>query len=204
MNTLEDVLQMPLYDMQGTKAVAAGAIDATFKINGVAVGPVAAVLADDSNGALRAAINAKTSQTGVVASLGASNQLVLTSTAGGAIQLTSGTGADAQTDSNVLGFNKYMQMSKSAETLFQTYTAQRLNIENEKKEYLELVEQKKKLQEQQASLEAQLQDALQYSVANKELYDNLKIGLNQETTIKNKIEQTKSQIENIYKKATIS
>jgi DNA sulfur modification protein DndD len=104
---------------------------------------------------------------------------------------------------NVMGFNKYMQMSKSAETLFQTYTAQRLSIENEKKEYLELVEQKKKLQEHQTSLETQLQDALQYSVANKELYDNLKIGLNQETTIKNKIEQTKSQIENIYKKETI-
>lgn len=104
---------------------------------------------------------------------------------------------------NVMGFNKYMQISKSAETLFQTYTAQRLNIENEKKEYLELVEQKKKLQEHQTSLETQLQDVLQYSVANKELYDNLKIGLNQETTIKNKIEQTKSQIENIYKKETI-
>jgi DNA sulfur modification protein DndD len=104
---------------------------------------------------------------------------------------------------NVMGFNKYMQLSKSAETLFQTYTAQRLNIENEKKEYLELVEQKKKLQEQQVSLETQLQDALQYSVANKELYDNLKIGLNQETTIKNKIEQSKSQIENIYRKENI-
>ena len=104
---------------------------------------------------------------------------------------------------NVMGFNKYMQISKSAETLFQTYTAQRLNIENEKKEYLELVEQKKKLQEHQTSLETQLQDVLQYSVANKELYDNLKIGLSQETTIKNKIEQTKSQIENIYKKETI-
>ena len=104
---------------------------------------------------------------------------------------------------NVMGFNKYMQISKSAETLFQTYTAQRLNIENEKKEYLELVEQKKKLQEHQTSLETQLQDVLQYSVANKELYDKLKIGLNQETTIKNKIEQTKSQIENIYKKETI-
>jgi DNA sulfur modification protein DndD len=104
---------------------------------------------------------------------------------------------------NVMGFNKYMQMSKSAETLFQTYTAQRLNIEKEKQEYLELVEQKKKLQEQQTSLETQLQDALQYSVANKELYDNLKTGLNQETTIKNKIEQTKTQIDNIYKKENI-
>ena len=104
---------------------------------------------------------------------------------------------------NVMGFNKYIQMSKSAETLFQTYTAQRLNIENEKKEYIELVDQKKKFQEHHTSLETQLQDALQYSVANKELYDNLKIGLNQETTIKNKIEQTKSQIENIYKKENI-
>lgn len=104
---------------------------------------------------------------------------------------------------NVMGFNKYMQMSKSAETLYQTYTAQRLNIEKEKQEYLELVEQKKKLQESQTSLETKLQDALQYSVANKELYDNLKTGLNQETTIKNKIEQTKAQIENIYKKENI-
>lgn len=104
---------------------------------------------------------------------------------------------------NVMGFNKYMQMSKSAETLLQTYTAQRLDIENEKNEYLELVEQKKKLQEQQASFERQLQDSLQYSVANKELYDNLKIGLNQETTIKNKIEQSKAQIENIYRKENI-
>ena len=104
---------------------------------------------------------------------------------------------------NVMGFNKYMQMSKSAETLYQTYTAQRLNIEKEKQEYLGLVEQKKKLHESQTSLETKLQDALQYSVANKELYDNLKTGLNQETTIKNKIEQTKAQIENIYKKENI-
>jgi DNA sulfur modification protein DndD len=51
--------------------------------------------------------------------------------------------------------------------------------------------------------ETQLQDALQYAVSNKELYDNLKSGLNQEITIKNKIEQTKLQIENIHKKEGI-
>lgn len=104
---------------------------------------------------------------------------------------------------NVMGFNKYMQMSKSAEALYQAYTAQRLNIEKEKQEYLGLVEQKKKLQETQSILESRLQDALLYSVANKELYDNLKIGLNQETTIKNKIEQTTAQIQSIYKKENI-
>lgn len=104
---------------------------------------------------------------------------------------------------NVMGFNKYMQMSKSAESLFQAYTAQRLNVEKEKLEYLQLVKEKKKHQETLANYETQLQDALQYAVSNKELYDNLKSGLNQEITIKNKIEQTKLQIENIHKKEGI-
>ncbi len=101
---------------------------------------------------------------------------------------------------NVMGFNKYMQLSKNAEKLYQDYTAHRLSVENEKQEYLQLLDQKKGLQDNLAQLEMQMQDALQYSVANKELYDNLKSGLNQETTIKNKIEQVRQQIENTYKK----
>jgi len=104
---------------------------------------------------------------------------------------------------NVMGFNKYMQMAKSAESLYQAYTAQRLQVENEKQEYLQLLEQKKKYEDSITQLQVQLQDALQYSVANKELYDNLKNGLNQESTIKNKIQQTKQQIDNIYKKEQI-
>ncbi len=104
---------------------------------------------------------------------------------------------------NVMGFNKYMQMSKSAESLFQAHTAQRLNVEKEKLEYLQLVDEKKKQQEIELQSETKLHDALQYAVSNKELYDNLKSGLNQETTIKNKIEQTKLQIESIHKKEAI-
>jgi DNA sulfur modification protein DndD len=96
-----------------------------------------------------------------------------------------------------------MVMAKSAESLFQTYTAQRLQVENEKQEYLQLLDQKKKQEEVISLLQLQLQDALQYSVANKELYDNLKGGLNQESTIKNKIEQTKLQVETIHKKEGI-
>ncbi len=101
---------------------------------------------------------------------------------------------------NVMGFNKYMQMAKAAESLFQQYTAQRLQIENEKKEYLALVEQKKVLEESLKQHEQNLQIALQYSVHNKDVFDNLKAGLNEEITIKNKIEQTKIQLEGIYKK----
>lgn len=101
---------------------------------------------------------------------------------------------------NVMGFNKYMQLAKSAEALYQSYTAQRLQVENEKTEYLELLEQKKKKDEEKLAIEQQQQDALQYSVSGKELYDNLKNGLNQETTIKSKIQQTQSTIEAIHKK----
>jgi DNA sulfur modification protein DndD len=104
---------------------------------------------------------------------------------------------------NVMGFNKYMVMAKSAETLFQTYTAQRLQVENEKQEYLQLLEQKKRQEEIINLVQIQLNDALHYSVANKELYDNLKGGLNQESTIKNKIEQTALQIDTIHKKEGI-
>ncbi|WP_247236435.1 AAA family ATPase [Telluribacter sp. SYSU D00476] len=101
---------------------------------------------------------------------------------------------------NVMGFNKYLQLARGAESLHQVYTAQRLQVENEKQEYLQLLEQKKKFESTLSTLQQQLQDALQYSVANKELYDGLKNGLSQETTIKNKMEQTKVQIENILKK----
>lgn len=97
---------------------------------------------------------------------------------------------------NVMGFNKYLQLSKGAENLFQSYTAQRLQVEGEKKEYLHLLEDKRRLDEQLFHLQNKMQDALQYSVSNKQLYDNLKNGLSQETTIKNKIEQTKLQINN--------
>lgn len=104
---------------------------------------------------------------------------------------------------NVMGFNKYIQLAKASETLYQQYTAQRLQVENEKKEYLGLIEQKNTFQESLKTLQQLQQDALQYSVAGKELYDNLKAGLNQETTIKSKIEQTKTTIDGIYKKEAI-
>lgn len=101
---------------------------------------------------------------------------------------------------NVMGFNKYMSLAKSAEHLFQEYTTQRLLVENEKKEYRELVNKKKELESSLTHTQSQLQDALQYSVTNKDLYDGLKAGMNQETTLKNKIDQINQQIAGIRKK----
>ena len=73
---------------------------------------------------------------------------------------------------NVMGFNKYIQLAKSSEGLFQQYTAQRLQIENEKKEYLSLVEQKKIYVEKQTNIYQQLQEALQYSVSENKYYED--------------------------------
>lgn len=101
---------------------------------------------------------------------------------------------------NVMGFNKYMQLADASENLYQTKTAQRLEVENEKKEYLELVKSKNELKSTIDNLKENLGNALNYSVQNKELYDNLKSGLNEETTINNKIEQTKLGIESTLKK----
>lgn len=101
---------------------------------------------------------------------------------------------------NVMGFNKYMQMATASENILQQYTAQKLQVEKEKQEYLALVEEKKQKDQAHKILNQEWELALQYAVANKELYDNLKAGLNEEKTIKNKIEQIEIQVQNTQQK----
>jgi flagellin len=80
-------------------AIAGGTLNSTnnITINGVTFGDDAdpvILAANDSDGALRDAINAVSNQTGVTASLDASNQLVLTAEDGRNIEVTAGgTGA---------------------------------------------------------------------------------------------------------------
>ena len=72
-------------------AVAAGSTGSDFAINGVTIGALT-VLANDADGSLVNAINQKTSQHGVVASVDESGYLTLTSTDGRAIKVTGDTG----------------------------------------------------------------------------------------------------------------
>jgi DNA sulfur modification protein DndD len=101
---------------------------------------------------------------------------------------------------NVMGFNKYIQLAKSSELIYQEYTAQRIQHEEERKDYIELTKQKADSEKEIKILDNEFQDALNYSVSNKELYDNLKKGLDEEKTIKNKINNLSNQIETIYDK----
>lgn len=95
---------------------------------------------------------------------------------------------------NVMGFNRYLSIAKAAESLTQDYTAQLLDLEKEKKEYLALIEEKKKENERLGELDEQHRKALDYSVSNKDLYDKLKTGLNEESTINNKVKQLEEEL----------
>ena len=95
----------------GGNAVSAGTTDAAFAINNVVIGAVT-VEANDADGALVSAINSKTSEHGVVASIGYDGKLTLTSTDDRAINVTEGgtgtatnavTGAAANDDFDTLG-----------------------------------------------------------------------------------------------------
>ena len=72
-------------------AVQAGTTGTDFAINGVTIGALS-VLTNDSDGILVSAINSKTSQHGVVASVDEGGYLTLTSTDGRAIKVTGETG----------------------------------------------------------------------------------------------------------------
>ncbi|NJK88914.1 MAG: flagellin [Myxococcales bacterium] len=86
----------------GAHAALTGAT-AAFAINGVGIHTGGqAILANDSNGVLRNAINAVSDVTGVTASVGASNQLILTAVDGRNVQVT-GTEATGGEAGDILG-----------------------------------------------------------------------------------------------------
>lgn len=98
---------------------------------------------------------------------------------------------------NVMGFNRYLTLAKASESLTQDYTAQLLGIEKEKKEYVSLLDEKKEVEKKLKAKKEEHKDALAYSVSNKELYDKLKSGLNETSTINNKIKQLEEQLKTL-------
>jgi DNA sulfur modification protein DndD len=100
---------------------------------------------------------------------------------------------------NVMGFNRYLSFAKAAESLTEDYKAQLLDVENEKKEYLELVNKKRNEVVLLKELKGKRKEALDFSVSNKEVYDTLKTGMNEESTLNNKIKQLEEELNNLDK-----
>lgn len=95
-----------------TIAVSAGGLSANdLIINGVAIAATSGVTASDGNGALRAAINAKSSTTGVTASVNSSGYLVLSAEDGRNITVSTSANGYAITTINA-GANVYRSALK--------------------------------------------------------------------------------------------
>lgn len=102
---------------------------------------------------------------------------------------------------NAMGFDKYLKIGKAAEKLTEDFTAQRLELEEEKQEYRELTDSIEKLKKKIEHENTLLREATEFSIQNKKLYEDLKSGLNKESHIKQRIDELKKQIEQSEERA---
>ncbi len=104
---------------------------------------------------------------------------------------------------NVMGFNKYVQLKRAAEKLYQEKTVERMKAQQEIKEYEGLCQKKKDLE---AALQANetSQDILyKYLLNMKEVYDKAKSGAEDQEHIKLQLQQLNSTIKETEKNATL-
>lgn len=102
---------------------------------------------------------------------------------------------------NVMGFNKYIQLKKSAEKLQQEAALQRLKAQQEIEAYEELCQQKSN-EEKEMERNLERQEQLFKLLSNmKEEYDRAKAGESDRAHTESRIEQIDADIKDVEKKA---
>ena len=96
---------------------------------------------------------------------------------------------------SVMGFNKYSQMCKSAEVLLSEKKTERLENENQRKEYGKLVAQKLQLEKDIEKMNDDYAKALDYANEHKEQYDKLKEGRNADSVARDKIQKIEQNLQ---------
>ena len=99
-------------------AIAAGSTGSNFAINGITIGAVT-VLANDTNAALITAINSKSAEHGIKASLTEDGRLVLTSTDGRAISVTGDVSTVFATTASQMSTIGYVKLTQNGVSEFQ-------------------------------------------------------------------------------------
>lgn len=103
---------------------------------------------------------------------------------------------------NVMGFNKYIQLKKSAEKLQQEAALQRLKAQQEIEAYEELCQQKSN-EEKELERNLERQEQLFKLLSNmKEEYDRAKAGESDRAHTESRIEQIDADIKDVEKKAS--
>ncbi len=95
---------------------------------------------------------------------------------------------------NVMGFQKYQQLSHAAELLTQQHTASKLAVDKEKEEYQRLTEAKATQEDKIRTCETRLGQCRQYAVEHQDTYRQLKAGVDEEETLSQKIKTVQGQI----------
>lgn len=104
---------------------------------------------------------------------------------------------------NVMGFNKYIQLGAATSNLTEEYIAQGIEIDEERNQYKNLLDDKKKYEELINSYQTLYEKSLTYSISNKELYQNAKEGKNLQLNIQEQIKIIENQIHDIHNKENL-
>ena len=94
----------------------------------------------------------------------------------------------------VMGFNKYHQLQKGSEALLAEKKAERLENENQRKEYQGLVKEKDKKEEELEETRLAYTAAINFANDNKEQYEQVKQGRNADEVTRDKMRQIEESI----------
>ena len=95
---------------------------------------------------------------------------------------------------SVMGFNKYIQLRHSAASLLESKKAERLENENQRKEYERLVKERKGKEEDLATKNDEYAQKLIYANENKELYEQVQEGRSTDDVTRDKIHQIEDSL----------
>ena len=102
---------------------------------------------------------------------------------------------------NVMGFNKYMQMNRAAEHLLEEKTKERMDAQEERKEYAKLCDSRREKEMELKDISGQLEKAYRFLADMKEAYDNAKAGADMARQAANEVSRLKEQIANTCQQA---
>ncbi len=101
---------------------------------------------------------------------------------------------------NVLGFKKYLQLSRSSEKLQQEWAQARLDAEKEQQEYNELCAEKDKQTIELAENEKEQDELYKYLSSVEEEYQRAKVGAQESANLNKKIQDLTNKIDDILKR----
>ena len=102
---------------------------------------------------------------------------------------------------NVMGFNKYMQLKRAAEHLLEEKTKERMEAQEERKEYQKLCDTRREKEDEQKKIAEELEQAYRFLADMKEAYGQAKLGADMARKTTNEINKLKEQIARIREQA---